>query len=75
MFFALEAELCLAGIFGCALHFGDLSDTIDPACAQACVNATMRELSLCNGRTNIYTLTVKDLNKYCIYHPSYECSP
>jgi hypothetical protein len=35
----------------------------------------MRELSLRNGRTNMYSLTVKDLSKYPIYHSSYNCPP
>jgi hypothetical protein len=74
-FFVLDGELCLAGLLSSTLHFGDLMDRPDPAYAQARVNATMAELSLRNGRTNLYTLTVKDLSKFPVYHPSYQCPP
>ena len=49
-------------------------EVTDPAYLQASVNGAMRELSLRNGRRNIYSLTVKDLSKYPIYHQSYNCS-
>jgi hypothetical protein len=74
-FLTLDGELCLACVLSSALYFGVEYEYIDAAYVQACVNAAMRELSLRNGRTNIYALTVKDLSKYPIYHQSYNCSP
>ena len=74
-FFTLDGELCLATIVSSSVDFGVESPEEDPAYLQASLNAAMRELSLRNGRTNIYTLTVKDLSNYPIYHPSFNCPP
>jgi len=80
-FFTLDGELCLADILSSSLgsykfYPPDVRHEVtDPAYMQASVNAAMRELSLSNGRTNIYSLTVKDLSKYPIYRQSYNCWP
>ena len=79
-FFTLDGELCLADILSSSLGSSTYPPNVrhevtDPAYMQASVNAAMRELSLRNGRTNIYSLTVKDLSNYPIYRQSYNCSP
>ncbi len=80
-FFTLDGELCLADILSGSLGSYPISppdvrhEVTDPAYMQTSVNAAMRELSLRNGRTNIYSLTVLDLSKYPLYRQSHNCSP
>lgn len=75
-FFVLEGELCLAKINRGAFSFmGGSHPLTYPAYQHAYVNAAMAELSLRNGRTNIYSLTVKDLSNYPTYGRSYNCPP
>jgi hypothetical protein len=74
-FFALAGELCLANIVSCNINFIGGSGLFDPAHQQASINAAMRDLSLRNRRTKIYTLTAKDLSKYPTYDRTYKCPP
>lgn len=74
-FFVLDGELCLARINRSNVSFLGGKSLSDPAYQQACINAAMRELSLRNGHTNIYTLTVKDLSRFPQYGQNYDCPP
>lgn len=73
-FMLLGDECCLMGCIGSSLVFANLWDL--PANdllwsnMVTCVNATMRELSARNGRTNFYTLQIKDLSVYPTYRKS-----
>lgn len=74
-FLVLDGELCLARIEASNLSFIGGRGLYDPAYQQACLNAAMRELSLRNRHTNLYTLTVKDLSRYPRFGRSYDCPP
>lgn len=74
-FFVLEGELCLVRINASNIIFEGGRGLSDPTYQQACINAALRELSLRNRRSRIYTLTMKDLSKFPTYGRSYSCSP
>lgn len=73
-FMLLDDECCLQGCIGSSLTFANIWDleSNDKLWSNmvTCVNATMRELSARNGRTNFYTLQVKDLSKFPTYRKS-----
>jgi len=75
IYLTLDGELCLAAILSSSINFGVIFPTSDSAYTQASINAAMQELSLRNGRTNIYTLSVKDLSNFPVYRQSYDCPP
>jgi hypothetical protein len=74
-FFVFDGELCLANIRACNIWFIGGNSLFDPGYQQASINAAMRELSLRNGRTNVYSLTVKDLSKYPTCGRTFNCPP
>lgn len=73
-FMLLDDECCLMGCLGSSLVFANPWDlnANDVLWSNmiTCVNATMRELSARNRRTNFFSLQVKDLSAYATYRKS-----
>jgi len=73
-FMLLDGDCCLFGCIGSSIVFGNMWDlSVNDSLWSnmvSCINATMRELSARNGRTNFYTLQIKDLSRYPSYRKS-----
>lgn len=73
-FMLLDDDCSLLGCIGSSIVFGNMWDlgVNDSLWSNmvSCINATMRELSARNGRTNFYRLQIKDLSRYPTYRKS-----